>query len=45
MTIINDLDKNFIIPKQDLANASDYLIEIDKWGYHELVTSICKRIH
>ncbi|MDR1013115.1 MAG: hypothetical protein LBL38_02490 [Lactobacillales bacterium] len=36
MAIINDLDKNFIIPKQDLTNASDYLIGINKWGHYEL---------
>ncbi|MDR1521890.1 MAG: hypothetical protein LBS28_03420 [Streptococcaceae bacterium] len=35
-TIIYELDQNFTIPKQDLKNASDYLIGVDKWGYNGL---------
>jgi len=35
-TIINDLDRSFTISKEDLMNASGYLMGVEKWGYNEL---------
>jgi len=35
-TMINNLDKNFVIYEQDIINASDYLIGLDQYGYNEM---------
>jgi Rgg/GadR/MutR family transcriptional activator len=45
--LINDLDKNFVIPDQDFENVSDYLMNVETWSYSkvQLLNNVIHRLN